>query len=128
VAADLGGERLEGLLELVDLRGERGQRERLAGRMAVLVDQLAQRTLAVEGGAADPRALCDLGEGDALPGALQLGTRLADSLQPRSRALGSGLVDQLLQPGDQAAVSLGLLAPAALLGVLGEQRGVVLLR
>lgn len=69
MAADLGGERLEGLLELVDLRGERGQREGLAGRMAVLVDQLAQLALAVEGGAADPRALCDLREGDALPGA-----------------------------------------------------------
>ena len=81
VAADLGGERLEGLLELVDLGGERGQRERLAGRVAVLVDQLAQLALAVEGGAADPRALGDLGEGDALPGAQQLGTRLANGLQ-----------------------------------------------
>jgi hypothetical protein len=69
VAADLGGERLERLLELVDLGGERGQRERFAGGVAVLLDQFAELALSVEGGAADPGAVCDLGEGDALSGA-----------------------------------------------------------
>ena len=41
VAADLGSERLERLLELADLGGECGQRQRVAGGVAVLVDQFA---------------------------------------------------------------------------------------
>jgi hypothetical protein len=73
VAADVGGDRFEAAAQLVDLDGQAGQGAGVLAAGAVLVDDGAQVSTPVEGGAADLRACCYFGERDRLPGGGQLG-------------------------------------------------------
>ena len=129
VAADLGGDFLEGGAEVGDLGGEPGQGGGFSSAGAVLFDDGAEVGVAVEGGSAEPGAGGDGVEGDRVRGVARGRRR-----RPRRVAVcrlvssGLGLFDVGVQACDEAAVTFDFAAPAAGLGVTGEGFGVGSLR
>ena len=68
MAADVGGDGFRVSAELVDLDGEAGEGERVAGLLAVFLDEGAEFGAPVEGGAADAGEGGDGVEGDGAAG------------------------------------------------------------
>jgi hypothetical protein len=64
VASDIGRDGIEALAELVNLHGETGEGEGVAGVLAMLVDEGSEFGSAVEGRSADTGLLGDGVEGD----------------------------------------------------------------
>src|SRR5512144_150806 len=88
VASDVGRDGIEALAELVDLHGEAGEGQCVAGVLSVFFHEGAEFGSAVEGGSADTGPLGDGVEGDRFAGAEEVAAGLFDALcQCRSHAL-----------------------------------------
>src|SRR6478752_4244012 len=90
VAADVAGDGLERVAELVDLDGQAGEGERVAGLLAVFLDQGAEFGAPVEGGPADAGEGGDGVGGDGFVVGGELGACLFDAADVvgRSRCAG----------------------------------------
>src|SRR4051812_5174057 len=80
VAANLGGNFLEGDAEVSDLRGQLGQRRGFTSAVAMLFDDGAKVGVSVEGGPAEPGAVGDRVEGDRCVVSHDVGAGLLDAL------------------------------------------------
>ena len=140
MAADVAGDGLERVAELVDLDGQAGEGERFAGLLAVLLDQRAELGTPVEGGPADAGESGDGvgGDGFAVGGELGAGLFDADDVVGRLRCARAGCcssglggavgAEQHVEAGDQRVVTGRFLGPAAVFGVGGQDGGVGALR
>ncbi len=130
MAADFGGDCVQGDAEVGDLGDQPGEGAGFPSARAVFLDDGAEVGVAVEGGSAEAGAGGDAVEGDRV---VRRDASSAQASSTRWRSLVGchpdlRLIDVGVEAFDEAAVAFGFAAPAAGFGVAGEGFGVGALR